>query len=165
MMARCAMRRRLREFTGASVAITIMQEPAAESSVFGLRWSAERSLVIGRWSLPRYLCRDGACPVSRSDSFSVSLSLKSYRPSSTPTGAPLILSTPPKFVCTSTPTVYPCKFVGKRRDAVPMPPLNPKATVPVPAPTAPSSTGPDLALRIALKTSSRPTGRERMSFR
>jgi hypothetical protein len=33
-------------------------------------------------------------------------------------------------------------FPGNLRDAVPMPPLKPKATVPVPAPTAPSSTEP-----------------------
>ena len=45
------------------------------------------------------------------------------------------------------------------RDEVPIPPFHPKATVPVPAPTLPSSTGPPVALRIAAKTSSRPTWR------
>jgi hypothetical protein len=46
-----------------------------------------------------------------------------------------------------------------------MPPLKPKATVPVPAPTAPSSTLPPFAERSAAKTSSRPTCRPRMSFK
>ena len=45
-----------------------------------------------------------------------------------------------------------------------MPPLKPKATVPVPAPTEPSSTSPSLADFKAAKTSSRPTWRPRMSF-
>ena len=35
---------------------------------------------------------------------------------------------------------------GSRRELVPMPPFHPKATVPVPAPTAPSSTAPSLAV-------------------
>ena len=45
-----------------------------------------------------------------------------------------------------------------------MPPFQPKATVPVPAPTAPSSTAPDRALVIAESTCSRATCRPRMSF-
>jgi hypothetical protein len=35
--------------------------------------------------------------------------------------------------------------VGNRRDDVPMPPFQPNTTVPVPAPTSPSSTGPPFA--------------------
>jgi len=73
--------------------------------------------------------------------------------SSRPTGAPPICSVPPKFDCTSTPTVYPPVV----RDAVPMPPLKPNAIVPVPAPTAPSSTVPPCAPWIAASTSARPT--------
>jgi hypothetical protein len=46
-----------------------------------------------------------------------------------------------------------------------MPPFQPKATVPVPAPTAPSSTGPSFAAPMALSTSWRVMIRRRMSFR
>jgi len=56
---------------------------------------------------------------------------------------PLISSTLPKFVWTSTPTVY---FFSSShsmmRDDVPIPPLNPSETVPVPAPTHSSSAFP-----------------------
>ena len=45
-----------------------------------------------------------------------------------------------------------------------MPPFQPNATVPVPAPTAPSSTGPAFALAIAAVTWSRVTWRPRMSL-
>ena len=51
------------------------------------------------------------------------------RPSSTPTGAPAMLRNPPKLVCTSAPTIEP---FANLRDAVPIPPFNPNATVPVP---------------------------------
>src|SRR5205809_3392846 len=46
-----------------------------------------------------------------------------------------------------------------------MPPLKPNATVPVPAPTEPSSTAPLLAFLIAANTSSRVMCRPLMSFR
>lgn len=49
---------------------------------------------------------------------------------------------PPKLVCTKTPTVKPPSFSGRWRELVPIPPFHPKAMVPVPAPTEPSSTGP-----------------------
>jgi hypothetical protein len=68
--------------------------------------------------------------------------------SSLHTGTPAIVSLPPKFVCTSTPTVQ----VPVSRDDVPIPPFQPKAIVPVPAPTAPSATGPERALEIASVT-------------
>ena len=61
--------------------------------------------------------------------------LNAYWPSSFPTGAPSTWRMPPKFVCTSTPTVHPPSAVGSTRDDVPMPPFQPNATVPVPAPT------------------------------
>ncbi len=64
--------------------------------------------------------------------------------SSRQTGTPAIVSRPPKFVCTSTPTVHDSFCCRTTRDDVPMPPFQPKAIVPVPAPTAPSSTGPVL---------------------
>ena len=67
--------------------------------------------------------------------------------------------------CTRTPTVYPPYAFGSTRDAVPIPPLMPNATVPVPAPTAPSSTGPLLALAIACFTSSLVTYLALMLFR
>ena len=51
------------------------------------------------------------------------------RPSSTPTGAPAMLRNPPKLVCTSAPTIEP---FANLRDAAPIPPFNPNATVPVP---------------------------------
>jgi len=43
-----------------------------------------------------------------------------------------MVSTPPKLVWTRTPTVYPPSWGGRRREEVPMPPLKPSATVPVP---------------------------------
>ncbi len=46
-----------------------------------------------------------------------------------------------------------------------MPPFQPKARVPVPAPTAPSSTGPPVADSSAAATCSGRMGRARMSFR
>ena len=46
-----------------------------------------------------------------------------------------------------------------------MPPFQPKASVPVPAPIEPSARGPAVADRIAATTCSRRTGRERMSLR
>ncbi len=46
-----------------------------------------------------------------------------------------------------------------------MPPFQPKITVPVPAPTLPSSTGPPFAFLTAASTSSGVTFRPRMSFR
>ena len=61
--------------------------------------------------------------------------------------------------------MWPPKRSGRRLDAVPMPPFQPKATVPVPAPTEPSATGPPVADRMAATTCSRRTGRERMSLR
>src|SRR5215204_2543784 len=51
-----------------------------------------------------------------------------------------------------------------RREEVPIPPFQPNATVPVPAPTAPSSTIPSLALAIAARTCSRVTCSPRMSL-
>src|SRR5256885_1252450 len=53
-----------------------------------------------------------------------------------------MVSTPPKLLCTSAPTVQPPSIRGSRRLAVPMPPFQPNATVPRPAPTAPSATPP-----------------------
>src|SRR2546426_1901140 len=76
-----------------------------------------------------------------------------------------MVSTPPKFVCTRTPTVYPPSLGVRRREDVPMPPLKPNATVPVPAPTEPSSTDPPLAFLMAANASSRVMCRPRMSFR
>ena len=87
------------------------------------------------------------------------------RPNSRPTGAPLMASTPPKLACTSTPTVCPPSPSGSRRELVPMPPFHPKATVPVPAPTLPSSTGPPEVLRSASKTCRLLIGRARIWFR
>src|SRR5438128_10657397 len=46
--------------------------------------------------------------------------------------APAMVSTPPKLVWTRTPTVHPPSWGGRRREEVPMPPLKPSATVPVP---------------------------------
>src|SRR5437870_2124936 len=112
MIARAAIRLRLRASTGASVATAITQEPP----------------VYGRAS-PRD--RAGGTPAATRNS--------------SPIGTPAIVSEPPKFVCTSTPTVY----FASLRDDVPMPPLNPNAIVPVPAPTDPSSTGPPAADLIA----------------
>ncbi|MNQ70022.1 hypothetical protein D3C85_846450 [compost metagenome] len=75
-----------------------------------------------------------------------------------------MLSTPPKFDCTSTPTVKPPRLSGSLRELVPIPPLKPKAMVPVPAPTAPCSTGPLVAVSMARTTSAAVTTRARMSF-
>ena len=60
--------------------------------------------------------------------------------SSRPTGTPATVSRSrsPKFVSSSTPTVWPG---GMTRDDVPMPPLKPRQDMPVPAATAPSSGG------------------------
>ena len=82
-----------------------------------------------------------------------------YCPSSFPTGAPSTWSTPPKFVWTSTPTVQPPSDCGSTRDDVPIPPFQPNATVPVPAPTLPSATGPsdaDVERRAHLLRRDRP---------
>ena len=68
------------------------------------------------------------------------------------TGTPAIASLPPKFVCTSTPTVNVDPCCVMTRDDVPMPPFQPNAIVPVPAPTAPSATAPDFADSIACRT-------------
>ena len=89
---------------------------------------------------------------------------KAYWPSACPTGAPMICRTPPKLVWTSTPTRYPPSDLGSTRDEVPMPPFHPKATVPVPAPTLPSWTGPVEALSSAVRTASAVMGRLRMSL-
>jgi hypothetical protein len=69
--------------------------------------------------------------------------------SSRQTGTPPIVRRPPKFVCTSTPTVQVSACINTRRDAVPIPPFQPNAIVPVPAPTEPSATGPAFAERMA----------------
>jgi hypothetical protein len=61
--------------------------------------------------------------------------------------------------------VNPPSFAGSFLEAVPMPPLKPNATVPVPAPTEPSATAPVFAPLIAAKTSSRVMWRPRMSFK
>src|ERR1022692_4755020 len=53
---------------------------------------------------------------------------------------------------------------GNTRELVPIPPFQPNASVPVPAPTAPSATGPEFAASIACKTSSRLMTRFRISF-
>ncbi len=55
----------------------------------------------------------------------------------------------PKLASASTPSVWPPPSRSKRREAVPMPPLKPKALMPVPAPTAPSATGPEAAASSA----------------
>ena len=70
-----------------------------------------------------------------------------------PTGTPAMVrcGDVPKFVRSSTPTVKPPPTC---REAVPMPPFHPKQIIPAPAPTAPSSTGPDPAPRTAVRTSS-----------
>ena len=60
--------------------------------------------------------------------------LKVYLFNFLPILTPPILKTPPKLVCTNTPTVYPPNEVGITLDEVPIPPLKPKQTVPVPAP-------------------------------
>src|SRR4051794_29973928 len=75
-----------------------------------------------------------------------------------------MLSTPPKFVCTSTPTVHPPRLAGRRRELVPIPPFQPNAIVPAPAPTEPSATEPESADSSAWTTSPAEIGRDRMSF-
>jgi hypothetical protein len=55
----------------------------------------------------------------------------------------------PKLASASTPSVCAVLSSAKRREAVPMPPLKPKALMPVPAPTAPSATGPAAASSAA----------------
>ena len=65
----------------------------------------------------------------------------------------------PKFDCTSAPSVNPPNSIGRTRLAVPMPPFQPKHSVPVPAPTVPSATGPVEADSIAAKTCSARTCR------
>src|SRR5438552_14972367 len=60
-------------------------------------------------------------------------------------GTPTIRRSPPKLVCTRTPTVQPPNCAGSLRLDVPIPPFHPNATVPRPAPTAPSATGPSAA--------------------
>src|SRR5689334_15847403 len=72
---------------------------------------------------------------------------------------------PPKLLCTSTPIVHPPNAAGNARDELPIPPFQPKATVPAPAPTLPSVTGPDDAAAIADRTSAAVIGRERMALR
>jgi hypothetical protein len=98
-------------------------------------------------------------PSPRSISF-----LNAYRPSSLPTGAPSTCRMPPKFDCTSTPTVYPPSDFGTTRDDVPMPPFQPNACVPAPAPTLPSPTGPVFAPSRAARTCSGRIGRDRIAF-
>jgi len=72
--------------------------------------------------------------------------------SSRPTGTPAIVRSPPKLLCTSTPTVQPpCAFASTRED-VPIPPFQPNATVPVPAPMLPSPTAPPRASASAART-------------
>ena len=115
--ARDASRRRLRSPIGASVATTMTIEPSA--------------VALSSAPAPR-----AVSPNAR---------VNGCRPSSFPTGAPTTCSTPPKLLCTSTPTVHPPSDSGRRRDDVPIPPFQPKATVPVPAPTLPSATGPLVA--------------------
>ena len=73
-------------------------------------------------------------------------------------------SAPPKFACTSAPTAQPPSAAGSRRDAVPMPPFQPKAMVPVPAPTLPSATGPPVAATRAASMCACVTPRARISF-
>ncbi len=80
-------------------------------------------------------------------------------------GRPSTRSVPPKFACTSTPTVRRRSPTVGTREAVPTPALNPSATVPVPAPTHPSATGPPEAVSRAARTCSSWTGRARMSDR
>ncbi|MNR13655.1 hypothetical protein D3C85_1300740 [compost metagenome] len=75
-----------------------------------------------------------------------------------------MLRTPPKLDCTKTPTVKPPRLAGNWRELVPIPPLKPKAMVPVPAPTAPCSSGPLVAVSMARTTSAALTTRARMSF-
>ena len=65
-------------------------------------------------------------------------------PIRSPTGTPFTRSRArwPWFACTRTPTIQPSSTT---RDEVPIPPLKPWQTMPVPPPTEPSSTGPSAA--------------------
>src|SRR3954451_23049180 len=56
---------------------------------------------------------------------------------SCPTGAPSTCRLPPYLHCTNTPNVYCLPATVTSREEVPMPPLNPLQTMPVPPPTAP----------------------------
>ena len=62
------------------------------------------------------------------------------------------------------PSTCPSPLRRTTRDDVPMPPFQPNAIVPVPAPTAPSATAPVVADVIADVTCSRVTCRPRMSL-
>src|SRR5438128_12063227 len=73
---------------------------------------------------------------------------RKYFPSSRPTGAPAMVRTPPKLLWTRAPSVQPPNFFVSLRLEVPMPPFQPKATVPRPAPTLPSSTGPVFCVHL-----------------
>ena len=68
----------------------------------------------------------------------------------------------PWFACTSTPSVQPSSTT---RDDVPIPPLKPWQTMPVPPPTEPSSTGPSRAAASAAATCSGRTWKPLMSLR
>jgi hypothetical protein len=67
------------------------------------------------------------------------------------------------LLCTSTPTVHAPNAVGSTRELDPIPPFHPNATVPVPAPTLPSATGPSRAESSAWRTCSARTGRLRIA--
>jgi len=54
---------------------------------------------------------------------------------------------------------------GNRRELLPIPPFQPKATVPVPAPTVPSATGPSWAVSSACRILSAVSTRRRILFR
>ncbi len=68
----------------------------------------------------------------------------------------------PWFACTSAPSVQPSSTT---RELVPIPPLKPWQTMPVPPPTAPSSTAPPLARSRAAATCSARTWKPLMSLR
>ena len=68
----------------------------------------------------------------------------------------------PWLAWTSTPTIQPSSTT---RDAVPIPPLKPWQTMPVPPPTEPSSTGPSCAASSAAETCSGRTWKPLMSLR
>ncbi|BAA29148.1 149aa long hypothetical protein [Pyrococcus horikoshii OT3] len=86
--------------------------------------------------------------------------------SSNPTGTPAIVrsSLLPKLLRTSAPTVYFLPSISTILEADPIPPLNSKALIPVPAPTAPSSKS-SSALFIASTTCSLLTCLPLMSLR
>ena len=90
---------------------------------------------------------------------------KEYRSNWRPTGAPAMVRIPPKFDWTRTPTVNPPRLSGRTRLLVPIPPFQPNARVPRPAPTDPSATGPEEAISKASRTCAAVIGRLRMSFR